>query len=80
MSDTLQGKNADMQSIDCAGARVIFKPKCIPQKATVASKSWPTEKTFKTAPEDEHGLKLSHTTNKIVYCIGALFNFTQHFR
>lgn len=25
MSDTLQGKNADMPSIDCAGAGVIFK-------------------------------------------------------
>lgn len=30
----MQGKNADMQSIDGAGAWVIFKPKCIPEEAT----------------------------------------------
>lgn len=29
----LQRKNADMSSIDCAGA--IFVPKCIPETATV---------------------------------------------
>ena len=36
-SDTRQRKNADMPSIDFAGAEVIFKPKCIPGTATVAS-------------------------------------------
>lgn len=36
-SDTVWRKNADMTSIDFAGAGVIFKPKCIPGTATVAS-------------------------------------------
>lgn len=40
-SDTLWKKNADMQSIDFAGARVIFNCKCIPGTATVASNRFP---------------------------------------
>lgn len=52
-----------------AGAWVIFKLKCIPEKATVVSEG---------AVRKDLNEEKKKTTQ--FYCIGLLFSFTQHFR